>query len=321
MNYYKKLFFLKISPLWHVMHRSHVIVLMIHGVVDSSHQTIWRPLRQQLSVDKLDRGLATLAKHYQFITMDQAVSMLAGKVPLQPYSVVLTFDDGYRNNVTHAIPILRKYNAPATFFLSTGHVERREPFWYDRLDYAIQHLCKEQSVSFAGHNFYFRPHKEDMSRTTFTAMRNIIKASTLPYNVTMKEVNILANILEDNAECRLYDIFEQDHFTSVMSWEEARWVADQGVTIGSHTVDHAILDRIDEVLIRDQLMTSKKNVEQHIGRPCAYFCYPNGNWNRKIVSLVKETGFIAATTTDRGTNKVGDELLTLHRISFPEALL
>jgi peptidoglycan/xylan/chitin deacetylase (PgdA/CDA1 family) len=291
---------------------------MVHGVVDDALQTTWHPLRKQLSVKDLDRSLTTLAKHYRFISMDKAVAMLAGKEPLQPYSLVLTFDDGYRNNITHALPILQRHNAPAIFFLSTGHVERREPFWYDRLDYAIQHLRQEQHIYFSGKIFLFRPNQEEISRITFSSLRHMIKTDNRPYTETMLEVNQMTNNLEDNGSCRLADVFEKDHCTAIMTWEETRWAANQGVTIGSHTVDHSILDRLDEVAAREQLTISKKTIEQHTGKQCAFFCYPNGNWDKNIVSLVRETGFIAATTTDTGSNKVGGELLTLHRFTFPK---
>jgi peptidoglycan/xylan/chitin deacetylase (PgdA/CDA1 family) len=250
--------------------------------------------------------------------MDQTVAILTGKEPFKPYSMVLTFDDGYRNNVTHALPVLQKHNAPATFFLSTGQVDRREPFWYDRLDYAIQHLRKEQHVFFAGQDFSFRPKQTETSRAIFTTLRNTIKANKLPYHETMEIVNLMTNRLEENAGSRLADIFEKDHFTAIMSWEDVKKVSDQGIIIGSHTVDHVILDQVDRVAVREQLISSKKAIEEQTGKTCLYFCYPNGNWNKEIVSLVKETGFVAAVTTDRGSNKMKTNLLTLLRVSFPE---
>lgn len=291
---------------------------MIHAVVDDRLQATWQPFRPQLSVIDLDKGLATLAKHYHFVSMCQAVAMISGKEPIQPYSLVLTFDDGYRNNVTHALPILKRYCAPAAFFLAVGNIERREPFWYDRLDYAIQHLRKEHLVPFAGQSLFFQPNQEKISRTTFATLRNLIKTVKRPYNETMVEVNRIAADMENNAGCSLADIFERDHSRAIMSWEDVKWAADQGVTIGSHSVDHSLLDRLDENSVREQLVVSKKTIEQHVGRKCPYFCYPNGNWNNKIVSLLRNTGYVAAITTDKGSNRVGDELMSLRRLSFPE---
>lgn len=313
MNYFSRL-----GPVSRRVYRQRIVFLMIHGVVDFSFQTSWRPLRKQLSVQNLSRGLAALNKYYNIVSMNQAVSMLAGLAPLQPRSLVLTFDDGYRNNITHALPILQRYKVPATFFLCTGHVKRRVPFWYDRMDYAIQHLRREQLISFAGKMFLFRPNQEGISRQTFTNLRNIIKADKQPYDATMRKVDLIADILEENARCRLRDVFEKDHYTAIMSWEEARLAVEQGVTIGSHTVDHSLLDLLDEFSVKEQLAVSKNTIEKQLNRQCSYFCYPNGNWNNASTSLVGEAGFAAAITTDNGLNKVGDNLLTLRRVGFPE---
>jgi len=318
MNILKTLFASIHSPLWRILHRHHIIIYMIHGVINTSLLSTWQPLRRQLSIQDLDKGLTVLGKHYQFISMNQAVAMLSGNEPFRPYSIVLTFDDGYRNNVTQALPVLQKHNAPATFFLSTGHTERREPFWYDRLDYAIQHLRQEQHVSFTNQNFTFRPNQTEISRSTFTTLRNTIKENRLPYHETMETVNLLTNRLEENAGCRLTDIFEEDQFSAIMSWEEVKKASNLGITIGSHTVDHVILDRVDTNSAREQLIISKKAIEEKTGRPCLYFCYPNGCWNKHILSIVKESGFIAAITSDEGSNTVGTELLALSRISFPK---
>ena len=314
----KKLFRPLFFHLWRRIHREGIVIYLIHGVIDPRLQTDWQPLRRQLTVKNLDNGLERLAKYYNFISMDEAVAMLKGQVPLQPYSLVLTFDDGYRNNVTHALPILQQHMASATFFLSTGHVERHEPFWYDRLDYAIQHLRKEQHVVFAGRLFSFHPNEKETKRSTFTALRNMIKADKLPYNETMHAVNQIAKNLEDNAGCCLADILKNDHSTDIMSWEEVKCAADQGVTIGSHTVDHVILDRLNELSALDQMKVSKSTIEHYTGKKCFYFCYPSAIWNKQIVSMVQRTGYVAATTTDDGSNKIGVNLLTLHRKSFPE---
>src|SRR4051812_40637037 len=95
--------------LWRFLHRRHITILMVHGVMDTEQPTSWVPLRPQLSRRTLDDALCRLSRYYRFVSLDDAVAMLVGKLPLQPYSIVLTFDDGYRNNFTHALPILRRH--------------------------------------------------------------------------------------------------------------------------------------------------------------------------------------------------------------------
>jgi len=66
--------------------------------------------------------------------MDEAIEILAGRKAGKPNLAVLTFDDGYRNNITYGLPILTKLNIPATIYVSSGHVKSQKPFWFDRPD-------------------------------------------------------------------------------------------------------------------------------------------------------------------------------------------
>lgn len=303
--------------LWRQLHRYHILIFMIHGVVDYSTPISWRPLRRQLTGENMERGLIALSRYYRFISMDQAYAMLTGREKIHPFCAVLTFDDGYENNVTHALPIMQRLGIPATFFLATGHIERREPFWYDRLDYAIQHLRKDQHVNFLKKKFLFFPGQEEELRFTFSALRQAVKEDYRHYSETMANVRSIAEILEKNADCRLSDVFEGDHFTAVMNWESVRHAAKQGVTIGSHTVDHVLLDHLDIDSARAQLFESKKLIESQLDISCHHFCYPNGNWSEQVVDLVREIGFKAAVTIKHGFAQPGDNLLTLHRMNFP----
>lgn len=313
----KQLVKFPLFQLWRQLHRQHIIIFMVHGVVDYRYQTTWRPLRRQLTVENLDSGLAALSQYYRFVSLDQAVTMLTGEAPMLPFSAVLTFDDGYRNNVTHALPILQRHGIPAIFFLATGHIERREPFWYDRLDYAIQHLKKEQVVRFGGRDFLFHPGQNELLHSTFSKLRFAVKSDQRYYKNNIQDVGKIADLLEGNAGCRLADIFEEDHYTAVMSWEEARKAADAGISMGSHTVDHLLLDRLDERTVRRQLCDSKQIIESRLGMPCRHLCYPNSNWSEQVVSLSCSAGFVAAVTTQHGFASSDDNLLTLPRMNFP----
>lgn len=312
----KKLSKFLLFALWRQLHRNHVLIFSAHGVVDYGAPAKWRPLRRQLDVKNLERGLMALSKYFRFISLDQACSILTNREKKSSYCAVLTFDDGYENNVSHALPVMQRLGVPATFFLATGHIERREPFWYDRLDYAIQHLRSEQAVNFLRKNFLFSPDHTDQLCSTFSALRQAVKEDNRHYSETMANVRSIAEALEKNADCRLSDVFEGDHFTAVMNWESARHAAKQGVAIGSHTVDHVLLDHLDIDSARAQLLDSKKMIESQLDTPCHHLCYPNGNWSEHVVALAREAGFKSAVTTKHGFARQGDNLLTLHRMNF-----
>ena len=303
--------------LWRFRHRHHVIILYTHGVVDSRPAQAWVPLRSQLALDRLDAALRRLARHYRFISLDDAVEMLAGRKPLLPYSLVLTFDDGYRNNITHALPLLRRHRVPATIYLATGHVEERRPFWFDRLDYALQHAAPDEVARAVSGDAVAAGDREGLRRA-YKRLRDEAKAATRDDSEMRREMEGLAAALEAGSGRRLSDVFETDHWAGVASWAEVRAATGPDVTWGSHTVDHVRLGQAGPEVIRDQLARSRDMIEAATGAPCRHFAYPSGSVTPEAATLARQAGYTSAVTTKPGTNRRGDDLMTLRRIGLPD---
>jgi peptidoglycan/xylan/chitin deacetylase (PgdA/CDA1 family) len=247
-----------------------------------------------------------------------AVEMLAGRKPVQPYSMVLTFDDGYRNNFTHALPILRRYNAPATFFIPTGYLDNPRPFWFDRLDYALQQVpvggCEVKVGSFT---MRVEGGGRDALRKSYKRLRRTAKRLHMSDIEFLQDMEQLAEQLEAESGRALADIWKDDDWSAITTWEEIRQVPDERVTFGSHTVDHIRLNLVDAEIARDQLTKSKRDIEIHTGKSCFSLCYPSGNFSRETNALVRECGYLCALTTKEGLNYVGGDLMELRRINLP----
>jgi len=251
---------------------------MIHGVMDERDNHSWKPLRPQLSRNKLEEYLRVLSKRYRLISLADAVEMLQGHRPMQPYSMVLTFDDGYRNNLTHALPILRRYNAPATFFVPTGFLDNPKPFWCDRLDYALQQARVDgREVSIGSFAMRLDGTSRYALRESYKRLRRTAKEQQMSDLEFLREVEQLAVRLEAESGRALADIQADDDWSAIMTWEQVREVGDDGVTIGSHTVDHIRLGLIEAEITHDQIARSKRHVELHTGKPCQIICFPNGS--------------------------------------------
>lgn len=312
--------FIQLSGLLHILrklNRNSVAILMLHGVMDAEIPSAWIPLRSQLSRKHLRWTLKTLSPYYRFIGMADAVRMLSGQSPFQPNCMVLTFDDGYRNQLKYALPVLREYGAPATIFLATGHIESRQPFWFDRLDYAIQHARLSGRSVTAGNDVitFFSQDRNDL-QAAFKRLRDSAKRADRPDALMVQEMEALAESLETESRRRLADIYEEDDWTALLTWPEVREAsALEGVTFGSHTVDHTRLGCVDERRIRHQMLASKQAVERHTGKECRYFCFPSGSFSTLSLGLLKECGYEAAVTTLEGLNRKGQNLFRLHRLS------
>lgn len=297
--------------------RNKITILMLHGVIDPKTPAAWKPLRSQLSTEQLTRALSVLASYYHFVSLSEAVEMLAGTRPLVPNSLALTFDDGYRNNLTFALPVLRRFNAPATIFLSTGNVTSQKPFWFDRLDYAVQLMADDKisrhgipelaEIDFSSretlsHSFIAFIRKERQRYTTDTDLRLAMEG--------------LTERMEQCSGHGLAEIFADDPWSGVLTWDEVRQAATE-VHFGSHGVNHPLLSRVSPDVARQELVTSRKAIELYTGRPCIHLAYPDGSFNHEVVSMARACGYSSAVTIIPGLNQPENEMLTLRRIAFP----
>lgn len=301
--------------------RNKVTILMLHGVTDPTAPAAWKPLRPQLTPEQLAQTLSVLAPYYQFISLPEATEMLAGTRPLVSNGLVLTFDDGYRNNLTFALPVLRQFNAPATIFLSTGNVTEQKPFWFDRLDYAVQSvindtLSRQKIPELAEIDF---SNRDTLTRSFITFIRKSRKK--YPTDTAMRlAMTGLTERMEQRSGHGLIEIFTNDPWTGILTWEEVQQVANE-VHFGSHGVDHPQLGLIPLDAARKELIVSRETIKFHTGQPCKHLAYPNGSFNKEIISLAKTCNYSSAVTTIPGLNRKGDEMLTLQRIAFPHSYL
>jgi peptidoglycan/xylan/chitin deacetylase (PgdA/CDA1 family) len=291
---------------------------MVHGVMDAVGAPTWRPLRHRLARGRLDECLRILSARYQFVSLGEAVAMVSGRAPIKPHSLAVTFDDGYRNQITHAMPILRKWGVPGIFFLATGHIESRRPFWFDRLDFAIQQESGQGQVVRIGDAMVSLGGDRETLRRSYKSLRDLAKAVDREDHLMLREFEEIATSLENASGRRLADILEGDDWASVLSWDEVRGALAEDVEFGSHTVDHVRLDRVSSEIIADQLTRSREAIEAHTGRPCRYLCYPNGSVNGEVAVIAGRCGYEAAVTTAVGLNRPGEALMLLKRINFPE---
>lgn len=290
---------------------------MLHGVVDPDVPAAWKPLRPQTTPEHLSKVLTVLSQYYRFVSMAEATEMLTGIRPLLPNSLVLTFDDGYRNNITYALPILRQFNAPATIYLSTGNVTEQKPFWFDRLDYAVQAVSNDMVFRNAIPEF---AEIDFSTRETFRrSFIFFIRKEKRRYRTDIAmhaAVSKLIERLEQRAGHGLAERFADDPWSGIMSWEEVRQSASE-VQFGSHGVSHLQLSLLPLDVAKREMLESREAIEFYTERPCAHLAYPNGAYNTQVIIKAKEALYSTAVTTIGGHNSKQGDLFALKRIAFP----
>lgn len=270
-------------------------VLFYHGV----EENILDPEVQglHLSLQAFERQIAFLRRHREVVSMDYLYECLVNRYALESRQVVLTFDDGYKNNLRIVAPLLKAWKLPFTIFLSTRHISecRRFPTYYIRAA-----ILYTEKVS-----VYLRSIQKGFDLMTrekrLAAARTIIEvAKRAPLDLVEQIQTECIEQLTSEKWAELNARFISDE---PMSWDDVIQATSMGATIGSHCHDHCILhsnQREEEV--HRQLTKSKAAIEKNVTE-CKYMAYPNGtvdDISSVAYSAAKSAQFRMAFTTIRG---------------------
>jgi peptidoglycan/xylan/chitin deacetylase (PgdA/CDA1 family) len=304
--------------LWRHWNRKRITILALHGVTGRHTSASWTPLWERPTTERIALVLKQLSSHYTYISIQDAVSILDGSAPAVDHGLVVTFDDGYRNNFTEALPVLEELGVPASFFVATGYVESGRSYWVDRMDYALQHAPDDRRLlKCDGYEFDFRGLDHDELAEAYRKMRVSLKRNERNDEDLLRIVDSFCEFLESGSETTISDVIETDAHAAIATWAEQGAACAKGVTIGSHTVDHFRLTSIPESDVDRQVVDSKNEIERNLKIDCEYFCYPNGNLDDFVRDRVAEAKYRAAVASRKGRNSPGDDLFRLKRYSMP----
>lgn len=310
-----------LNRLWSAARRDCIAILRYHGVVEDdgpgrraaeNGRGAWQragpPTRSTFR-----RQIEMIQRRRTIIPLDEALEMLAGQRPLRPDCVVLTFDDGYRNNAATAFEVLRERGAPAAFFLATGFLDRQQPLWFDRLEYALAGAARVPCIPLRdGDDPRLPPGLFNGRGTTFEALKTALK------RLDNTVIDGVVSRIEEAAGRRLADAWLEDECAAPMSWDDARRLRRAGMIVGSHTVTHQILTAVDAERAWHELADSKARIEAELGEACRFFAYPNGSpedFSAATRRLLIETGYECALTTVEGPARRGHDPLSLRRLA------
>ena len=284
--------------------KSQVAILTYHRVCPQNDTWSNPPISPQVFEEQMDYfsrnyEIFSLAKLSQYVKMGKR---LPEKV------VTITFDDGYMDNYYYAYPILNKYHIPATIFLTTGHMEQDKPFWWDRVGFIIQYTGMSH-LNFEELGDYSLRSNNDRS-----IVQRIITAKLKQIPEDRK--NSIIATLE-----RIAGVYFPPGLAKelVLSWDKIREMSNNGISFGAHTVNHPILTNMPLQQAQWEIIQSKKDIEQELGKEVDIFSYPNGCFNSDIIKFVKESGFTCAVSVLPGKLiRLSDNIYTFSRIGALE---
>jgi peptidoglycan/xylan/chitin deacetylase (PgdA/CDA1 family) len=290
-----------VGPLARGVARTHprprVQILTFHRVNDDND-----PFLPSLPTAVFAARMAHIARHYRVMTVeDLAAALQEGRVPKN--ALAITFDDGYRDNFTHAAPILKRLGLPATIFLVTGHIDTPRALWFDSLAMAF---------------------KSATARRVELADGRLLSLGTVADRLAALDATLahLKRLSDDERAASVEGLIislrpnPERPKRLMLSWDEVDALRGLGFSIGAHTVTHPILSRLTPERAWEEIHGSKAAIEKVVGEPIRSFAYPNGrsdDYTEAVTQLVRDAGFTCAVTTRRGPNDIRTPVLELRR--------
>jgi peptidoglycan/xylan/chitin deacetylase (PgdA/CDA1 family) len=280
--------------------RSRLSILIYHRVLSRPDGlNNWDP-----TADEFDGQIRALSRFFTTLPLGEAVERLR-KGALPAHAACVSFDDGYRDNVDVALPILRRHGVPATFFIATGYLNGGR-MWNDTVIESIRR-CEPEDI--------------DLSSLGLGAVP--LSSAELRRKAIGRILSALKHLPGGEREAKVAEIEAIAAATLprdlMMRDQDVRALRAAGMEIGAHTETHPILTRLATADARREIDQSRERLAAILGEPVSLFAYPNGkpgqDYAAEHVRMVREAGFSAAVSTAWGVASTGSDVFQLPRFT------
>lgn len=288
-------------------------IVMYHRVIDDPAMDPFQ-LGMCVMRDRFERQIRYLSSHFEIIGVGDAMRRLREGQPLPARALSITFDDGYLDNLTRALPVMQRYRAPFSLYVPTGGLDEGQMLWWDRV-IALLAGTSRQELDLA--DVGLTPHSEIVSLKGVLAPAAAERVLDLLWSVCPATGGqVIAELERALGPARGLTLG-----AARLSPQQIRDLRREGVEIGAHSVSHPNLELTDESAARHEMQVSRQTLEDLLQEPVTGFAYPGGRMHRVAQRLTRELGFGYALSTVSGINAPDYEATRLRRIGMPDAEL
>ena len=264
--------------------RQRAIILRYHAVVGPQAPEVpYAAPDICMPVDALRLQMAFARRAYRPVPLAELVEAMHRGGPLPSRALAVTFDDGYADNCTLALPVLRALGVPATVYVATGAVEDGEPFWVAAARVLV--LAAREAVRVPGLAPLPVPAAGDRSAVVKTLVRELV-----PLDGAVRRERLEAAAADAGVDVRAA------LRGSMLTWAQVRTLADAGWTIGAHTVTHGNVALMPARESEREIAESRDALVAATGRAVVDFCYPNTGgrhryFSAEVAATLRRLGF------------------------------
>lgn len=293
--------------------RRRAVVLMYHRVLPPQADTC-SSAGIIVSPSTFELQMRFLKRHFRILTLarfhDELTQSAFGK-----RSCLVTFDDGWRDNATHALPVLCRYKVPVTIFVATGYIDTADAFWQERMRRLLFIASRQDRFGSAV------LHQADISfHPTCNETQARRQAENIVAELKNRDRDTVARVLAD-LQSALEDVANREDLGDdrFMSWDDLRTLVASGlVTIGSHAHSHSRLPSLGYTRARQEFERSLQTLHDHGIADVLACAYPNGDVTDPVEAAATDAGFRLGFSTKSGTVAHASEAMHVRRINVHE---
>lgn len=307
------------------------LILVYHRISESALD----PWSLSVSPDHFTEHLAVLRRSFHPISLQMLAQSLQEGTKLKPKSVVITFDDGYVDNLHHAKPILERFECPATIFLVAGVIGSPNEFWWDELASSLLQphpLPERLDLSIGGEIHTWQLGKAvEYSQADYSRSVHWHAGQPAPSfrHDLFRQLWQLLQPLSSEAQSEIMMALRtwvgkasnQPTHRILNQLESLELAQAEQIEIGAHTIHHPSLASLPCELQRNEILGSKRALENLLNQPVRSFSYPFGkqqDYTPETITLVQEAGFSVACCNESGVVKNHTNPFQLPRVHIPD---
>ena len=294
-----------------IQNKCDLVILCYHRVREKTG--IFYDRNISASPEEFREQMLYIRTHFTPVSIDEVIDSYRGSWELKPNSILITFDDGYKDNALNALPILDEFGIPAVVFVVTGFIDTDHISLWDRISYAFNTI-KLNEIKITNDDVY------------------LLKSQGERENSIWKFCKMLRGINNDHREKLVKDIFEKYKIDKNELWNSAQrnslgymtkndiqYWSNRGIDFGMHTVNHPSFNTLSKKEMFLEVSESKKTIENILGKTVSVFAYPfgkEGDFNETSKSVLESAGIDVGMIFNPGINNPAVDKYELYRIGI-----
>jgi len=286
-----------------------ISIFLFHGVFKRNNFLIRNYTNKHIHENVFEKCIDNLKKNANPLSMHDVLQIYEKKEKIKGKNFVITFDDGFENNLSVAYPIMRDHKIPMMTYLTTKFIELNELSWIDKIEHAVE-LTKKKEI--------------------------YLKNKIFKINTIENKINFLDHIRKEykkNSKIDLYEFAKEilnkveiENVTNLknqldlkINWSQVRkFNRDKYITFGGHGHTHKILSFLNTSDLQNEIKTCKKYLSSRGNFSTSHFSYPEGLkycYSNKVIKMLKKFKFKCSPTAIHGSNDQKENLFNLKRIT------